>query len=236
MKPLNNSNRYKGFQIKFSSKVTWSEDLRSIDFNYLIRSEIGLEIRYDGAMTESVRDRRSNARCCCCIVSHSSIVSRPCSIHFQRDSKVKAAKDHGKKFRSKLKYWTKFFEIIQLWISPSLIRSLQSLKDMAKDTKLPFWGLFKYIILKGIVWRLRFSLNFSKIFWFREIMYSRLFWQDRPLSPLKPITPQMTWNLVEKYKVQCCRSIRIQDNLYLINMTVILMTSYTNLQKFEQYF
>ena len=27
-----------------------------------------------------------------------------------------------------------------------------------------------YIILKGIVWRFRFILNFSKIFWFREFM------------------------------------------------------------------
>ena len=28
---------------KFSSKVTWSEDLRSIDFNYMIRLEIELK-------------------------------------------------------------------------------------------------------------------------------------------------------------------------------------------------
>ena len=27
-----------------------------------------------------------------------------------------------------------------------------------------------YITLKGIVWRFRFSLNFSKIFWFRDFM------------------------------------------------------------------
>ena len=27
-----------------------------------------------------------------------------------------------------------------------------------------------YIILKGILWRFRFNLNFSKIFWFRDFM------------------------------------------------------------------
>ena len=36
-------NRYGSFQNKFSSKVIWSEDLRSIDFNYMIKLEIGLE-------------------------------------------------------------------------------------------------------------------------------------------------------------------------------------------------
>ena len=39
-----------------------------------------------------------------------------------------------------------------------------------------------YIILKGIVWRFRFILNFFKIFWFREFMtkFSR---NDSPMAP-----------------------------------------------------
>ena len=39
-----------------------------------------------------------------------------------------------------------------------------------------------YIILKGIIWRFRFSLNFSKICWFRDFMnkFSR---NDSPMAP-----------------------------------------------------
>ena len=33
-----------------------SEELRSTDFNCMIRLEIGLEIRYGGVLTENVRD------------------------------------------------------------------------------------------------------------------------------------------------------------------------------------
>ena len=55
--------RYKGNThiasgIGFSSKVIWSGDLRSIDFNYMIRLEIRLEIKPRGAITESVHHSR----------------------------------------------------------------------------------------------------------------------------------------------------------------------------------
>ena len=39
---LDTVNRYDSFQNKFSSKLVWSEDLRSTDFNFMIRLEIGL--------------------------------------------------------------------------------------------------------------------------------------------------------------------------------------------------
>ena len=38
-----------------------------------------------------------------------------------------------------------------------------------------------YITLKGIVWRLRFSLNFSKIIWFRDFM-SKISRNDSPMD------------------------------------------------------
>ena len=39
-----------------------------------------------------------------------------------------------------------------------------------------------YFILKGIVWRFRFSLNFSKIFWFRDFI-SKFSRNDSPMAP-----------------------------------------------------
>ena len=69
-----------------------------------------------------------------------------------------------------------------------------------------------YMILKGIVWRFRFSLNFSKIFWFRDFM-GKFSGNDSPMAP--------EWVLEKNFKLLKYEHITYSfeaRNLEILNM------------------
>ena len=59
-----------------------------------------------------------------------------------------------------------------------------------------------YIMLKGIIWRFRFSLNFSKIFWFRDFMSKFSRNDSRLWTQVNKTLDMAVWNYRSSCKIR----------------------------------